>query len=126
MVSRHWFINAAGSLTTSLGPEELLQELLAVERGFGRTRDPSVSEYRDRTLDLDLLLYEDVILSSSDLVLPHPAIEYRLFVLYPLGEIAPEYVHPRLRKTIRELLLNLERKQDTAPVVAKVSWKDRK
>jgi len=124
MVSRHWFINAAGSLKTSLTPLELLQELLAVEREFGRTRDSSVQEYQDRILDFDLLFYEQTILDSRDLVLPHPEIGNRLFVLQPLCEIAPAYVHPRLQRTIHDLLRHLENKVDNPPVVARLSWEE--
>lgn len=122
MNSEHWFINAAGSLATNLAPRELLQALLAVEKDFGRSRDPEDSAYRDRVLDLDLLFYGNTILSDGDLVLPHPEIEHRLFVLYPLHEIAAEYVHPRLRRSVRELLLACERQHDTAPAVVRMSW----
>lgn len=123
MVSQHWFINAAGSLTTTLEPMELLRTLLSVEKEFGRVRAPQAKGYRDRILDLDLLLYEDLILNGRDLVLPHPEIQHRLFVLYPLSEIAPEYKHPGLQCTIHDLLVDLEKKQDH-PRVEKVLWLD--
>ncbi|MDH3329728.1 MAG: 2-amino-4-hydroxy-6-hydroxymethyldihydropteridine diphosphokinase [Desulfobulbaceae bacterium] len=121
MISQHWFINAAGSLTTTLEPMELLQTLLSVETEFGRVRATHATAYRDRILDLDLLLYENLIFNGSDLVLPHPEIQHRLFVLYPLSEIAPEHIHPRLQCTIHDLLIELEKKQDH-PQVEKVSW----
>ncbi len=123
MVSPHWFINAAGALTTTLEPAELLPAFLSVEKEFGRTRDPHAKQYRDRILDIDLLLYENLVLNSRALVLPHPELQQRLFVLYPLGEIAAEYMHPRLQCTIHDLLKKLENKQDH-PVVEKVLWLD--
>lgn len=122
MDSRRWFVNAAGSLSTTLTPGDLLRELLAVEREFGRTRNPALSGYRDRILDFDLLFYANVICNRRDLVLPHPEIEHRLFVLYPLCEIAPGYVHPSLRRTIRDLLRELAQKEEHAPVVARIAW----
>jgi len=100
---------------------ELLQTLLSVETEFGRVRATHATAYRDRILDLDLLLYENLIFNGSDLVLPHPEIQHRLFVLYPLSEIAPEHIHPRLQCTIHDLLIELEKKQDH-PQVEKVSW----
>lgn len=121
MNSRNWFINAAGSLTTTLEPVRLLQVLMSVERLFGRTRDDSVAHYGDRLLDLDLLLYEDRILAGPELTLPHPEMEKRLFVLYPLGDIAPHYVHPKLQRRVDDLLEELKGKAG-APAVEKIAW----
>lgn len=121
MVSQNRFINAAGSISTSLEPRELLHILLAVEKEFGRTRDPLSTEYRDRILDFDLLLYADQILSSRDLVLPHPELQNRLFVLYPLSEITPDYMHPLLQRTVQDLLRELQEKQGHQDV-EKAAW----
>lgn len=81
----HWFINAAGLLRTSLTPEALLAHLHELENQHGRVRSPHATEYQDRTLDLDLLLYGDLILRQSTLTLPHPRMLERRFVLAPLA-----------------------------------------
>jgi 2-amino-4-hydroxy-6-hydroxymethyldihydropteridine diphosphokinase len=94
------FINAVARMETALPPHELLEALLDVERAHGRVR-----EYRDgpRTLDLDLLIYDDLQLTDSALTLPHPRMHQRAFVLQPLLEIAPEVRIPGL-PAVAELL----------------------
>jgi 2-amino-4-hydroxy-6-hydroxymethyldihydropteridine diphosphokinase len=83
------FVNACIAVATSLGPRELLAHGLAVERGFGRDRARE-RRWGPRPLDLDLLAYDDVTLDGPDLVLPHPRLFERAFVLVPLAEIAPD------------------------------------
>jgi 2-amino-4-hydroxy-6-hydroxymethyldihydropteridine diphosphokinase len=95
-----WFINCAVALETDLAPQELLAGLLAIERQMGRHRDRKKGP---RLIDLDVLLYEACEVHENDLTIPHPAMHERRFVLEPLAEIAPEVVHPMLKKTIREL-----------------------
>lgn len=97
------FLNGALMLATELSPEALMRELLAVERAMGRDRTGAVPK-GPRVIDLDLLLYGDVVMQSDHLTLPHPAMHEREFVLRPLAEIAPEMRHPVLRLAVCEML----------------------
>lgn len=98
------FLNAVACVRTSLAPLALLDVLLATELAMGRVR---LRHWGERNIDLDLLLYEDVVLDTPRLRLPHPDMQNRDFVLLPLAEIAPELKHPMLQKTIYELKENL-------------------
>ncbi|HLH37022.1 MAG TPA: 2-amino-4-hydroxy-6-hydroxymethyldihydropteridine diphosphokinase [Alloacidobacterium sp.] len=105
------FINAVVALRTADAPEILLEKLLAIERQFGRDRRSSPPK-GPRTLDLDLLLMDDLVVNTPSLTLPHPALAERRFVLAPLAEIAPDLRPPILRASMRELLAALP---DTGP-----------
>ena len=102
------FLNGAIKLEYSKSPEELLEVLLAVEQEMGRVR---LRHWGERIIDLDLLLFEQEVINSKKLVLPHKDMENREFVLAPLAEIAPQIVPPNGSETIMELLTNL-RKRD--------------
>ena len=98
-------LNAVVTGTTVLPPLRLLRELQAIESDLGRERPfPNAA----RTIDLDLLFYDALILDMPDLILPHPRLHERHFVLVPLAELAPDLRHPRFARTIQELLFMLE------------------
>jgi 2-amino-4-hydroxy-6-hydroxymethyldihydropteridine diphosphokinase len=107
MTSRNWFTNCVGELHTDLSPLELLTVILNVETKFGRTRDKDAVGYQDRFLDLDILYYGDLSINIPELVLPHPRIGKRLFVLRPLAEISTDFRRTAHEKTARELELEL-------------------
>ncbi len=100
------FLNAAALLDTALTPLELLRGLLEIEREMGRDRALAPIK-GPRVIDLDLLLYGDVVQQTTVLTLPHPAMHQRAFVLGPLAEIAPAMMHPTRGKTVAELSKSL-------------------
>jgi 2-amino-4-hydroxy-6-hydroxymethyldihydropteridine diphosphokinase len=95
-----WFLNCALALETSKTPQQLMDEILRIEEEMGRRR---LQKKGPRSIDIDILLFEDTILDSKGLTVPHPFMHQRRFVLEPLAEIEPELLHPVLKKTIREL-----------------------
>ena len=97
------FVNAAVALETDLQPRQLLDALLALERSFGRDRTNATPD-GPRTLDLDILLYGDLVISEPSLEIPHPRLAQRAFVLIPLNEIAPAAIDPRSGTPIAQLL----------------------
>ena len=98
------FINAVACVKTDLAPEMLLKLLLDTELEMGRVR---LRHWGERNIDLDLLLYDDLIYYSEKLVLPHPDMQNRLFVLQPLSEIAADKIHPVYKTSIQNLLKSL-------------------
>jgi 2-amino-4-hydroxy-6-hydroxymethyldihydropteridine diphosphokinase len=115
------FLNAVVALDTALAPADLMGGLLGIERDLGRARSfPNAP----RTLDLDLLMVDDVILDTPELTLPHPRLHERAFVLAPLAEIAPELVHPGSGQGMQELLHMLP-DQGGVEVFATAGWESR-
>jgi 2-amino-4-hydroxy-6-hydroxymethyldihydropteridine diphosphokinase len=104
-----WFVNAVVSLATELGAADLLMVLQATERQFGRVRgEPNAP----RILDLDILDYQGEVMNATSLVLPHPRLHERRFVLMPIAEIAADWRHPILGLTAAQLLARLSSEQE--------------
>ena len=95
------FLNCALVLATELSPQELFIEVKKIEKEIGRT--PSVKD-GPREIDIDILLYDDVVVQTETLTIPHPRMHERAFVLVPLSEISSDVVHPVFKKTSSELL----------------------
>jgi 2-amino-4-hydroxy-6-hydroxymethyldihydropteridine diphosphokinase len=96
-----WFLNCAVALQTSQAPQQLMSAILGIEKQMGRLR---VENKGPRLIDIDILLFDQTVIESPALTIPHPAMHRRRFVLQPLAEIAPSASHPILKNTIRELL----------------------
>ncbi len=100
-----WFINVVIKIQSVFDPYQLLSEIKSIQQDAGRISDPV--RYGPRVLDLDILLYDDLVINSSGLVIPHPRMHKRRFVLKPICDIDPKVVHPVLKKDMRHLLDNL-------------------
>ncbi|MFO0052387.1 MAG: 2-amino-4-hydroxy-6-hydroxymethyldihydropteridine diphosphokinase [Dolichospermum sp.] len=99
------YLNGAAILEVQLSPHKLLETLLNIEQEFGRVRQ---EHWGPRTLDLDVLLFDDLILETPDLQIPHPRMTQRAFVLVPLAEIAPDWIEPVSQEPISQLLQKLD------------------
>jgi 2-amino-4-hydroxy-6-hydroxymethyldihydropteridine diphosphokinase len=103
VINQQAYLNVCLELKTKLNPEELIENLLNIESDLGRKRDV-YHTYEPRTIDLDILFFNDEMIDLNHLVIPHPRLHLRKFVLIPLNDIAPNHVHPVFQKTIVELL----------------------
>ena len=100
--SKNKFLNAVVLIETELYPEELLSDIKEIEATLGREKKKTTN-YEDRLIDIDILFYDELVYETDNLIIPHPHIEKRKFVLAPMAEIAPDFVHPIISKKIKEL-----------------------
>jgi len=96
-----WFLNQVAVLETELSPHALLERVRQIEQALGRVRDGD--GYQSRTIDIDILLYDNCVLDAPELVIPHPRMTERMFVMLPMAELAPELVHPTTLQTMAHL-----------------------
>lgn len=101
------FLNQIVEVETSLNPHELMRILKDIEKDMGREKN---FKYGPRKIDLDVLFFDDAIIHDEDLAIPHPMIPNRAFVLIPLNEIAPDFIHPESGKSVSELTENISKK----------------
>lgn len=101
--SKNTFLNVCAIIETNLDPHTCLYIIKNIERYLGRTENPS-NGYTDRIIDIDILFYDQEIIQEENLIIPHPLLHKRLFVLNPLSEIAPNLIHPVFNKTIASLI----------------------
>lgn len=111
------FLNSVLQIQTSLDPRQLLEACLAAEDEFGRSRPV---RWAPRTLDVDILFYADQVVCEDDLIIPHPRLQERTFVLVPLMEIAPDLKHPLLDQTITEIASGADGVAELAPL--RTTW----
>jgi len=102
---QNWYTNAVMAISTSLKAEDLIKVLLDIEKEMGRIR--TGSRWEARTIDLDILLYDDDIINEENLTVPHPLMHKRRFVMAPITDIEPEKIHPILGKSMAELLAEI-------------------
>lgn len=108
---QEWFVNAVVKIETELVPSALLNEMFSIQVRAGRTSD--TVRFGPRVLDLDIILYDDVVIDSPGLTIPHPRMHKRLFVLKPLCDIDPTVIHPVLKRDLKYLLDNLDDYEQT-------------
>ena len=109
--NQDFFLNQVVEVQSALGAEDVLKKILEIERLLGRNRDKD-NQFAARTVDIDILFYGDEIIRLADLIIPHPRLHLRSFVLTPLFEIAPEFFHPSLNKKIKDLLKDTPDRSD--------------
>lgn len=101
--SENEFVNSVCEVATTISPAEVLQETQEIEKKLGRTSKSQNQEYTDRVIDIDILMYDNLIVEESDLIIPHPRFHLRDFVLTPFVEISPNTIHPVFDKSILQL-----------------------
>jgi len=110
--NQDWFLNGAVEIETDVEPQRLLSYLKTIERKLGRLK---TMKNGPRTIDLDILFYGNRIVKTKNLVIPHPSLQDRLFVLQPLMDLAPTFIHPVFNKSIQELYRSHQGKKKVQP-----------
>ncbi len=109
--NQNWFLNMAVELKTNIPPQDLLVKLQNIEKTLGRNRDKEI-RWGERPIDIDIIFYGEEILNSDFLTIPHKLMHKRAFVLVPLLELIPDFVHPILKKSLSQIYDELEEVED--------------
>lgn len=104
---QNWFLNIIVEIKTDLSPQDLLLKCMSIEKTLGRNRDKE-QRWGERTIDIDIILYNKDVVNTDMLTIPHPRMHQRAFVLVPLLELIPDFIHPVLNKTISDLYDELD------------------
>jgi len=115
--AQNWYHNAVIEVETNLSPDALLEALLEIETGFGRVRSVKNAP---RVLDLDLIVYGDQIIQNDNLIVPHPRMHERLFVLKPLEDLDKKWIHPVLKRDIHQMIKAVAAGQEIEPL--EMTW----
>ena len=105
--SQNTFLNAVCKACTTLSPLEVLSVTQSIEKKMGRMKKSIDGQYSDRPIDIDILLYDELVINTPELSVPHPLMHKRLFVMEPLTEIAPKLIHPVLHSSMEDILRDL-------------------
>ena len=108
MKTETWFVNAVVEVKTTLSPQSLLTECQRIETQLGRKRTEGEKDYKDRTIDIDIIFYDKLIMNTERLTIPHKYFHKRAFMLIPMLEIAEDFSHPLLGETVESLYEALE------------------
>ncbi len=106
-LDQDWFVNGVLKISTTLSPEELLEVLHCVEKKSGRKKN-GVVRFGPRIIDLDIIFFEDIVYETDDLIIPHPRMHNRCFVLKPICDMIPEFIHPVKKIKMVDLLKNID------------------
>ena len=107
-----WFVNAALEVKTTLSPQEFLKKIQEIEVKLGRVRDENTQKWGPRKIDIDIIFWGNEIINEENLKVPHPYAHKRAFVLVPLLELIPDFIHPVLKKTLLDIHSELNEPED--------------
>ena len=110
--NQSWFVNAALEVKTNLTPQDFLKRMLDIEKQLGRVRDENTKKWGEREIDIDIIFWGNEIIYDNNLKIPHPYAHKRAFVLVPLLELVPEFVHPVLKRSLLDIHAELEEPED--------------
>lgn len=110
--NQSWFVNAALEVKTSLQPQDFIKRMLDIETQLGRIRTDEMAKWGPREIDIDIIFWGNKIINDENLKIPHPFAHKRAFVLVPLLELVPDFIHPVLKKSLLDIHSDLEEPED--------------